>query len=343
MAPFRFFDLPAELRLKVYEELLTIQRSKSTTTQISRRSQILRASKTCYNEAQPILERLNAVEIHISAFALRDGLPGDHALPNVVLRFAGGLQRTLWHAFENLPMSAGSCYDVHQRWQHALQSGGGGGMLRVTLQMAYHSITCNGAERLAAAIMELELERQGVADDGVCDMVFETFETTTKSLAGGCMSIAEVFQLTYALEHMKDLTEARFPQLFVSGRSGDYDSMMNRNHAHELMTASTKPEAQFIQRLWTLMEEWLPASVANVTTKILLGRHPCRSNFRRDIRLLEKHMSHFKGPARPQRSLKLPYTQPPVVWGLLPWVESFFARARMQHTQEGTSTVAGKS
>lgn len=185
-------------------------------------------------------------------------------------------------------------------------------MLCVTFQMAYHSITCNVAERFTDAISELE--RQGMSHDGVCNMVFETFKTTRKASP---MSIAELFQLTYALEHFAS-TDASFHQLFVSGTSGDYDRMMNRNHAHELMTASTKPDAHFLRRPWALMAEWLPASVANVTTRILLCRHACRWDFRRDIRLLERNMSHFKGPARPQRSLKLPYTRPPVAWSLLP-------------------------
>jgi hypothetical protein len=337
-APFRFFDLPAKLRLKVYEDLLTIKPSKGATTQIARHSQILRASKKFHNEAQPILERLNRVEIQIDAFALIDGSLGDHPLPHITLEFAGGLRQTLWEAFRNLPMSAGSCYDVHQRWQHTLQSrGGGGGSLCVTIGMAYHSITCNEAERLAAAIAELE--SQGTSHDGICDVVLESFMTLENSIAAGPMSIAELFQLAYALEHFKP-TAPHFPQIFVSGRSGDYDRTINRNHAHELMTASTKPDARVIRRLWDLMAGWLPASVANFTTRTLLPRHACRWEFRRDIRLLEINPAQFK--ARPQRSFKLPYTRPPVVWRLLPWVECFLKSARAVHMQEGTRRAVGK-
>ncbi|GAB7324099.1 hypothetical protein MBLNU13_g07485t1 [Cladosporium sp. NU13] len=339
IAPFRFFDLPAELRVKVYEELLTIKPNKTGPIQISRHSQILRASKKCYNESQPILERLNKIQIKVSAFTLVDGLPGDHTFPNIVLKFAGGLQSTLWHAFGHLPISAGTCYDVHQRWQHALQVGGGGGKLNVSLQLAYHSITSVGAEGLLAAIVELE--GQGMSHDSICREVLERFRTTKKSIAAGHMSIAEVFQLAFALEHLVS-TAPHLPLRFVSAANGVYDRMMDRNHAHELMTTSTKPDAQFLRMLWALMSEWLPASVANFTTRVLLGRHVCRWDFRRDLRLVEKNLSRFKGPLHP-RSYSLPYTGPPVVWDLLPAVERFLEQERTRHRQERTSALVGKS
>jgi hypothetical protein len=104
--------------------------------------------------------------------------------------------------------------------------------------------------------------------------------------------------------------------MLVSGRSGDCDRTMNRNHAHELMTASTKPDVRVIRRLWNLTADWLPASVANFTMGTLLPRHTCRWEFRRDIRLLGIDLMEFK--ARPQRSFHLPYTRPLVVRGLLP-------------------------
>jgi hypothetical protein len=335
--PFRFFDLPAELRIKVYEDLLTIRQCKGATTRIAHHSQILRASKKCHNEAQPILERLNRVEIQIDTFAIIDRSLIDHPLPHITLEFAGGLRQTLWQAFENLPISAGSCYDVHQRWQYALQTGGGDGFLRVTLEMAYHSITSSEADRLSAAIAELE--RQGTSHDGICDVVLEGFLTSTHSVGAGPMSVAELFQLAYALEHFKP-TLPHFPQMFVSGRSGDYDRRLNGNHAHELMAASTKPDARVIRRLWDLMADWLPASVANFTTRTPLPRHTCRWEFRRDIRLLERDLTQLK--ARPPRSFEMPYTRPPVVLGLLPWVEGFLAHARRRHVQEGTSKAVGK-
>lgn len=91
--PFRFFDLPAELRVKVYEELFTIRPSKKDSIQISRHSQILRACKKCYNEGQPVLERLNKIRIKVSAFTLIDGSPGDHTFTAIVLRFAGAFRQ----------------------------------------------------------------------------------------------------------------------------------------------------------------------------------------------------------------------------------------------------------
>ena len=338
--PFRFFDLPAELRVKVYEELFTIRPSKKDSIQISRHSQILRACKKCYDEGQPVLERLNRIRIKVSAFTLIDGSPGDQTFTAIVLRFAGGLQTNLWDAFGDLPISAGTCYDVHQRWQHALRSGGGGGRLNVSLQLAYHSINCDGAEGLLAAIVELE--GQGMSHDSICRTVLARFRTTTKRIAAGHMSIAEVFQLAFALEHLAS-TDPHLPLRFVSAAGGDYYRVMKRNHAHELMTASTRPDAKFVRKLWALMAEWLPASVANFATRVLLGRHVCHWNFRRDLRLVEKNLSRLTGPAHPQRSSGLPYTGPPVVCVLLPAVEIFLEQERTRHRQERASIPVGKS
>ena len=341
IAPFRFFDLPAELRIKVYEDLLTIRPTKDCPVHISRHSQILRASRKCHSEGQPILERLNALTIEVSAFALLDGSPRDLNFPTVFLRFAGGVQKTLMDAVQDLPISDGTCYDVNQRWQHAIRTGGGGGgRMRVLLQLSYHSITCDRAERLAVAL--LALERQGVPHDSICRMGLKRFRTTTETVAAGRMSIAEAFQLAFALEHLAP-TPPYLPLRFVSAGSGEYDRMMDRNHAHELMTASTKHDAVFIRRLWALMAEWLPASVANYATRFLLPRHACGWDFRRDLCLVERTLSRLKGPKHWQRSSNLPYTGPPVVCGILPSVEKFLQEEHARHRQQGMRTAVEKS
>ena len=339
IAPFRFFDLPVELRIKVYEDLLTIRPTKDCPVSISRHSQILRASRKCHSEGQPILERLNALTIEVSAFALLDGSPRDLNFPTVFLKFAGGVQKNLMDAIQDLPISDGTCYDVHQRWQHAMQTGGGGSRLSVSLQLSYHSINCVGAERLAAVLVELE--RQGMPHDIMCRIGLKRFRTTTETVTAGHMSIAEAFQLAFALERLAP-TPPHVPLRFVSAASGEYDRMMNRNHAHELMTTSTKTDALLIRRLLALMAEWLPANVANYTTRILLPRHACRWDFRRDVRLVERTLSHLKGPKNWLRSSNLPYTGPAVVWGILPAVEKFLQEEHARHKQQGMNTAVGK-
>lgn len=340
IAPFRFFDLPTELRIKVYEDLLTIRPTKDCPVHISRHSQILRAGRKCYSEGQPVLERLNALTIEVSAFALLDGSPRDLNFPTVFLRFAGGVQKNLMDAIQDLPISDGTCYDVHQRWQHAMQTGGGGSRLSVSLQLSYHSINCLGAERLAAVL--IELERQGMPHDIMCRMGLERFRTTTQIVTAGRMSIAEAFQLAFALEHLAP-TPPHVPLRFVSAASGEYDRMMNRNHAHELMTASTKHDAVFIRRLWALMADRLPSSVANYTTRIVFPRHACRWDFRRNVRLVGRTLSLLKGPKHWQRSSNLPYTGAPLVWGILPAVEKFLQEEHVRHRQQEMSTTVEKS
>ena len=338
VAPFRFFDLPAELRIKVYEDLLTIRPTKDCPVAISRHSQILRASRKCHSEGQSILERLNALTIEVSAFALLDGLPRDLNFPTVFLKFAGGVQKNLMDAIQDLPISDDTCYDVHQRWQHAMQTGGGGSRLSVSLQLSYHSINCVGAERLVAVLVELE--RQGMPHDIMCRMGLERFRTTTQTVTAGHMSIAEAFQLAFALEHLAP-TPPHVPLRFVSAASGEYHRMMNRNHAHELMTASTKHDALLIRRLWALMAELLPASVANYMIRTFLPRHACRWDFRRDVRLVERTLSHLKGRKNWLRRSSLPYTGPPVVWGILPAVEKFLQEEHARHRQQGMKTAVG--
>ena len=267
-------------------------------------------------------------------------------MPGILLGLAGDVEGSLWNVFADLPLSAGTCYDVHRRWQYAIQCGGGGGRLSVSLKLDYYSTTYNKVETLAAEIRELE--RQGTPSEIIVRTAhagLKHFKKTTASVAAGHMSIAEVFQLAFALEHLAP-TPPHLPLRFISAASGDYDLMMHRNHAHELMTTSTRPDAQIVRKLWALMAEWLPGGVANFTTRFLLGRHACRWEFRRDLRLAAKNLSHLKGgghPGHSQPSPRLPYTGPPVVWGILPAVEKFMHEEHARRRGQGTSTAIEKS
>jgi hypothetical protein len=167
-APFRFFALPPELRIKIYEDVLRFRKSSKDGNEISRHSQILRASKKCYSECQPILQRLNTVQIKVSAFTPIDPSPDEDTFPQISIIFPGCFERSLWSALDDLPMFAGTCYDVQQRWQHALQSGGGGGgKLSVSLELSYNSIPHDVIQKTHNE--NIELNRLGVSFDGLCD------------------------------------------------------------------------------------------------------------------------------------------------------------------------------
>lgn len=256
-------------------------------------------------------------------------MPLDYTRQHIVISFAGGVEDYVFSAFAGLPFSEGTCYDVHQRWQHALQSVQG--KLNVSLELSYYSMYRSVCDILAAAI--LELEAQGKLTGIFRRRALAAFDKTSSRLTAGHMSIAELFQLAFAFEHLAP-TPPHVALGFVSsvGRLGKlYDSMMDGNHAHELMTASTKPATRALHRIWTLMTDWLSASVVNFLTRVLLPRHACRWTFRRDLHLAESNLTRLKESYHLQRSSNLPYTAPPVVLRILPEVQKFLREEHTRH------------
>jgi hypothetical protein len=339
-APFRFFALPPELRNRVYEELLIIRQRNKNTEEISRHSQILRANKTCYAEGQPILQRLNAVKIRVAAYSLVGALPDEDTLSVIQITFADGIVRNLWGAFAHLLISAGTCYDVRKRWQHALQSGGGGGSkLSVSLELGYNTMTYDAVHEVYNSL--LELQHQGASLDDLYSVALDALEILTPRTSivpAGDMLIAELFQLAFAFEHFAS-TPTGQPLHFVGANGGLYDRNMARNHAHELMTGLTKPDPSRISKIWTLMANLLPARVANFMTRTFLPRRACGWDFRQDLYLVERQLSHLKSLSHSQRSLNLPYSGPPVVWGLMPAVAKFMREELKRHAREGLNSA----
>lgn len=64
---FRFFDLPPELRLKIYEEVLEIKTNELGERDSIFSPQLLRASKQCHAESEAVLYGRNQVTINIES------------------------------------------------------------------------------------------------------------------------------------------------------------------------------------------------------------------------------------------------------------------------------------
>jgi hypothetical protein len=116
----RFLELPLELRLEIYSHLLPIRKSLR---RLTCQSQILRANKQCYNEAQTLLQRLNQIQIQVLAYVLSDGLLDDPIHYETILNF-GDIESSLSDAFSRLPLAADSYHDVWKKWEVASRHGG---------------------------------------------------------------------------------------------------------------------------------------------------------------------------------------------------------------------------
>lgn len=85
---FRFFDLPPELRLRNYDEVLEIKTNELGERDSIFSPQLLRASKQCLAESEPVLYSRNKVTINIES-ELRFITSEDYYHDNISIEIGG--------------------------------------------------------------------------------------------------------------------------------------------------------------------------------------------------------------------------------------------------------------
>lgn len=346
--PFRLFALLPELRAMVYKELLTIEPNANDPKRFSRHSQVLRVSKEIYEDAKPTLQRLNKVRITVAACTIPQARTPDHTMFYTKMQFPGddgaGAEDSFWRVFAGLPLSDGTCHDVRSRWQHALRHGGyADDKLSVELELSYYSSNLPYAQLEQRIRVAHVLEREGTPQSSVRNFMLAVFEhTTSASIPARDMSMAEVFQLAFALEHLAP-TPADQPFSYVSANTNSYHYGMRHNHAREFMAMHFVPRPARIDSrgMWMVVTDWmaLPGSVVArwLTKRARATRRPptCMREFRLDLKAAENELARLKVCFFRQRSPLLVYKGPLplVVSRVLPAVEKFLREEHARHAR----------
>lgn len=323
---FRFLDLLPELRLKIYEELLTIKPTATNIKELTFHPQILGANKQCYAEGHAVLQQVNKIELQLSAHVCPDASPAEPLVYTVDLKL-GALQGNLWDIFAALPVSSGTCHDVQQRWINARQLGG---KLRVSLVLNYKSTTMAQVEQF----MEIMRERQ---QEGKLTNPREfegvLFKTATTTLPSAEMSFAEVAQLAFALEHMAPGSPSS-PVAFASSVPWTFNgSTIKYNHAYKLLTNVSQPQNVVAEKrsFLTKLAGRMPARVVKFVIRWFIDPHDPRTvEFRSDLAEVRSKLATLKQLPWKGRS-SLPYAASTEVEKTLRVAGNFFELQHARH------------